>query len=124
MSKINLFLISLFYILIPNVSIANEIVTNRAFINNCNSNINKKGKILEINLGSQNIGAEYIRAYYTITLLDPDGKTNEISVLESIGNDYGKGMFMLINNAYISNSYVEITRCESNRISGLKIKSK
>lgn len=124
MKKINLFLMSLFYTLISNMAVANEIVTERAYVNNCSSNVNKKSKIFEINLGSQEIEAKYKRAYYTITLLDPDGKKREISVLESIGNDYGKGMFTLINNAYISNSYIEITRCELNRIAGLKIKSK
>ncbi len=115
------FFISLIYISTCNIAIANEVATDRGFKNNCSDHINRKGKILIINLGNQDIDAPSKRAYYTITLLDSDENKNEISVLESIGNDYGKGMFTLINNAYLSNSYVEITRCESNRIAGLKV---
>lgn len=126
MKKISLFLISLVCMAISNIAIANEVAKDRAFSNNCDTHKGAKKRIYSITLGNQEINTSEKRAYYTITLFDTigsngvEGMTGEISVLESVGNDYGKAMFKLINNAYLSNSYIEITRCESNRIAGLK----
>lgn len=109
-------------LLVPSFVMGNEIKVNKAFADNCNSYVNKEKRIASITLGEQNVVNR--RAFFTITLRNDDENTKEISILESIGNEYGRAMFQLMNTAYLSNSNIKITRCESNKIAGASISYK
>ncbi|HHR6128751.1 TPA: hypothetical protein ACS72K_000312 [Providencia alcalifaciens] len=109
-------------ILFSSFSMANQINVNKAFAENCNSYINKEKRISTITLGEQDVHNK--RAFFTITLRDGDSDTKEISILESVGNDYGRAMFQLMNTAYLSNSNIKITSCSSNKISAASISYK
>lgn len=109
-------------VLLSSFSMANEINDNKAFSDNCNIYLNKEKRISTITLGEQNVSNK--RAFFTITLRDGDADTKEISILESVGNDYGRAMFQLMNTAYLSNSNIKITSCSSNKISAASISYK
>ncbi|MTC60417.1 hypothetical protein GKR50_10350 [Providencia rustigianii] len=115
-------LILLIYMFSSNFSMANEIKINKAFKDNCTAYLNMEKRIATITLGNQDVDNK--RAFFTITLRNDQGITDEISILESVGNDYGKSMFQLMNTAYLSNSNIKITRCESNKIAGASISYK
>lgn len=105
--------------LFSSFSMAERININRVFSDNCNTYINKEKRISTITLGEQDVFNK--RAFFTITLRDGDSDTKEISILESVGNEYGRAMFQLMNTAYLSNSNIKITRCELNKIAGASI---
>ncbi|ATG17829.1 hypothetical protein GKR56_16650 [Providencia alcalifaciens] len=109
-------------LLISSFSMANQININKAFSDNCSTYLNKEKRISTITLGEQDVNNK--RAFFTITLRDGDTNTKEISVLESVGNDYGKAMFQLMNTAYLSNSNIKITGCLTNKISAASISYK
>lgn len=117
-----IYTITISLLLLTNAIAENEINLNKAFDNNCKDNLNLEKRIASITLGNQAVDNR--RAFFTIALYNVTGTTAEISILESVGNDYGKAMFQLINSAYLSNSNIKITRCEENRIAGLTITSK
>lgn len=105
--------------LFSSFSLANQISINKAFADNCSTYLNKEKRISTITLGEQDVFNK--RAFFTITLRDGDADTKEISILESVGNEYGRAMFQLMNTAYLSNSNIKITRCELNKIAGASI---
>lgn len=110
-------------LLVPSFVMASTNKANKAFAENCSSYINKEKRISSITLGAQNVSNK--RAYFTITLrnnnTNESDSTNEISVSEPIINYYGQAMFKLMNTAYLSNSVIKITSCESDKISGVAV---
>ena len=115
-------IILLVCVLYSSFSMANQNIINKAFADNCNAYLNKEKRISTITLGEQDVFNK--RAFFTITLRDGDADTKEISILESVGNEYGRAMFQLMNTEYLSNSNIKITSCSSNKISAASISYK